>query len=114
MDLPEFTKKLIKEKLSKYCTNRIPKYARDKVRLIFNIKGNRFTLIETRPYFQDPSIWTKSLIAQFRFDNEKKQWLLYSIDQNNKWQLYDLVQPSTDFDVLLKVLDRDPTGIFWG
>ncbi len=114
MSLTEFTKKLIKEKLSQYCINRIPEHARDMGELIFKIDGNKVTLIETRPYFQDPSIWTQNRVAQFRFDNDKKQWQLYSIDKDNRWQLYDLIQASIDFDDLLKELDRDPTGIFWG
>lgn len=33
---------------------------------------------------------------------------------NDRWHLYDLIQPSTDFDDLLKELDRDPPSIFWG
>lgn len=114
MPLPEFTKKLIETKLSEYCINRIPEHARDKVRLIYKIRGNNVTLFETRPYYRDPSIWTENHVAQFRFDNNKKKWLLYSIDRNDRWHLYDLIQPSIDFDDLLKELDRDPTGIFWG
>jgi hypothetical protein len=105
---------LIEGKLSKYCINRIPEHARDEIKLIFNINGNKVILIETRPYYRDPSIWTENPVAQFRFDNNKKQWLLYSSDRNNRWHLYDLIKPSTDFDDLLKELDRDPTGIFWG
>jgi hypothetical protein len=114
MPLPEFTKKLIEEKLSKYCINHIPEHPRDKVKLIFNINGNEVTLIETRPDYRDPSLWTENLVAQFRFDNDKKQWLLYFSDLNKRWYLYDLIKPSTDFDVLLKEVDWDPGGIFWG
>ena len=114
MPLPEFTRKLIEAKLSKYCIKRIPEQVRDKIKLIFNINGNNVTLIETRPYYRDPSVWTENPVAQFRFDDSKKIWLLYSSDRNNRWRLYDLIKPSADFDDLLKELDRDPTGIFWG
>lgn len=114
MSLPEFTKKLIEEKLTKYCESRIPAQVRNKVKLTFDISGNKVTLIETRPYFKDSSIWTKTPMAQFRFDNKKKQWLIYCIGRNERWRLYDLIKPSSNFDDLLKELDRDPTGIFWG
>ena len=114
MPLPEFTRKLIKAKLSKYCNNRIPEHARDKVKLIFNIKGNIVTLNLSRPYFRDPSKWAERSVAQLRFDNDNKKWQLYFIGRNDRWHPYDLIQPSTDFDDLLKELDRDPTGIFWG
>jgi hypothetical protein len=114
MPLPEFTKKLIEVKLSKYCINRIPENDRDKVRLIFNINDDIVTLTLSRPYFRDPSKWAERSVAQIRFDNDNKQWLLYFIGRNNSWHLYDLIEPSTNFDDLLKELDRDPTGIFWG
>lgn len=114
MSLPEFTKKLIEEKLSRYCSGRIPEHIRDKVKLIFDINGNNVTLIETRPFFKDPSIWTKTPVVQFRLDNDKKQWRIYCIGRNDRWRLYDLIKPTSNFDDLLKELDHDPTGIFWG
>ena len=114
MPLPEFTKKLIETKLAEYCTNRIPEHAREQIKLIFNIRGNKVTLIETRPYYKDPSIRTENPIAQLRFDNAVKKWSLYYMDRNDRWHLYDLVKPSTDYNDLLKALDRDPTGRFWG
>lgn len=114
MPLPEFTKKLIEVKLSKYCINRIPEHARDKVRLIFNINDDIVTLILSRPYFKDPSKWAERSVAQIRLDNANKKWLLYFIDRNDKWHLYDLIQPITDLDKLLRELDRDPPGIFGG
>jgi hypothetical protein len=36
------------------------------------------------------------------------------MDRNSRWQLYDLIKPSADFDDMLKALDNDKTGIFWG
>ena len=115
MPLSEFTRKLIEVKLSKYCINRIREDARDNLRLIFKINEDLVTLILTRPYFKkDRSQWAERSVAQIRFDNENKKWLLYFIDKNNSWRLYDLIQPIDDFDDLLKELDRDPTGLFWG
>jgi hypothetical protein len=114
MPLPEVTIKLIKEKLSKYCMSRFWEHASERANLSIQIKGAEVILIKTRPDSQDRIKWTDYPVAKFRFDNEKNQWLLYSFDKNNRWLLYDLIQPSTDFDDLLKELDRDPTGIFWG
>ncbi len=114
MTLPEFTRKLIETKLAEYCLNRIPEDARDQIRLIFNITGNRVTLIETRPYHRDPSIWTETPVAQFQFDSKTKKWALYYLDRASRWHIFDIIDPSVDFDALLKELDRDRTGIFWG
>jgi hypothetical protein len=114
MPLPEFTKKLIETKLAEYCDRKIPIHVRDQVKLIYKTIGNKVTLIETRPFYCDPSIWTETPLAQFRFDNEAKKWALYFLDRNSKWHLYDLIKPSADFEDMLKALDNDKTGIFWG
>lgn len=114
MPLPEFTKKLVETRLSKYCDYKIPSAARDKVKLFFKIRGNSVTLYETRPHFMDPSIWTENPVAQFRFDEKTKKWDLYCCDRNSKWHLYIDMDSSVNFDDLLKEVDSDPTGIFWG
>jgi hypothetical protein len=114
MPLPEFTKKLIEVKLTKYCKERIPEDARQNVRLTFNINEDIVTLILSRPYFKNPFKWAERSVAQIRFDNDKKKWLLYFIDKNENWHLYDLIEPINDFDDLLRELDRAPKGIFWG
>lgn len=114
MPLSEFTKKLIETKLTEYCQRRIPIDIRDQVNLIFKIIRDKVTLIETRPYFKDPSIWTENPVAQFRFDDKANKWTLYCTGRSAQWQLYDLIIPSTDFDDMLKALDNDKTGIFWG
>ena len=114
MPLPEFTKKLVEVKLSEYCLNRVPANVRGEVKLIFKISGIKVTLIETRPYHLDPTVWTEQPVAQFRFDNVNNKWLLYSLDHHDRWYLYDLIQPSAIFEDLLAELDRDPTGLFWG
>jgi len=62
----------------------------------------------------NPSIWTETPIAQFRFDRETKKWALYWMDRNSRWHLYDLIKTGADFDDMLKALDDDKTGIFWG
>ena len=114
MLLPEFTIRLVETKLTEYCEHKIPIHARDQVKLIYKIIGNKVSLIETRPYHMNPSVWTETPIAQFRFDHETKKWVLYWMDRNSRWHLYDLVKPSADFEDMLKEFDRDPTGIFWG
>jgi hypothetical protein len=114
MPLPEFTIRLVETKLTEYCDQKIPINVRDQVKLIHKITGNKVTLIETRPFYCEPSTWTETPIAQFRFDNETKKWALYSMDGNSKWHLYDMVKSSADFEDMLKELDRDPTRIFWG
>jgi hypothetical protein len=106
--------KLIETRLTEYCERRIPVDIRDQIKLVFKVFGNKVTLIETRPYFKNPSVWTEMPVAQFRFDKENQKWTLHYMDRNSQWHLYDLIRPSADFDDMLKALDDDETGIFWG
>lgn len=114
MPLPEFTKKLIETRLDEYCHRKIPDHAGDKVKLIYTIRGNSVTLIESRQFYCDPLTWTETPVAQFRFDEATKKWELYAMDRNSRWRLYDLVKPSAVFDDMLAGLDADRIGIFWG
>jgi hypothetical protein len=114
MLLSEFTRKLVETKLVKYCSGRVPSQALNEVRLSFEIIGNSVTLFEERPAYHYPSNWETISIAQFRFDDQTTKWNLYCFDRNEKWHLYGSMKPSADFDDLLKEVDRDPTGIFWG
>ena len=114
MPLPEFTRKLVETKLTKYCEQKIPLHVRHQLRLNYRFRGNQVTLFEERPVFDQPEKWGESVIAQFRFSPQDKKWSLYCADRNSRWHLYTLLAPSADFDDLLKEVDRDPTGIFYG
>ena len=114
MPLPSLVKQLIEKKLEKYCQQKIPAELHDKIRMSYRIRGNTVTLIESRPYFRDPSIWTELKVAQFRYSQDDNTWSLYCADRNEKWHFYDPFHPSRDIDDLLAEVDRDPTGIFWG
>jgi hypothetical protein len=114
MPLSEFTVKLIETKLTDYCERRIPLDLHGQIKLIFKIGRDKVTLFETRPYSQDPSIRMENPVAQFRFSDGTREWTLFCADRNARWHLYDLIEPSADFDDLLKALNEDRTGIFWG
>lgn len=114
MALPEILKAKATKTLEKFCQDRIPPHVRDKIKLEFEFRGNAVTLIEVRPVWNDPSHYTQSPVAQFRFDTESMKWNLYCRDRNSKWHPYMNLKPTPDFDLLIKEVDRDPTGIFWG
>ena len=114
MPLSEFTRKLIETKLTEYCINRIPEHMRGEIKMAHKIRGNSVTMYETRPCYMDPSSWTESPIAQLRYDQPSNKWLLYYPDRNYRWHPYSGVKPTANLDAILKEIDRDPTGIFWG
>lgn len=114
MALPELTKKKAEKSLIKFCEDRVPAQVRNQVRLSHSFRGDTVTLVEDRVVWNDATKWTHSPVAQFRFNEKKLSWSLYCRDRNQKWHAYQNIEPSNSFDKLLKEVDKDPTGIFWG
>ena len=114
MPLPDIQKKLIEQKVGKFCRSRIPEHVRDKVRMNYKIRGNSVIIIEQRQSFFDKSIWVDIPVAQMRFNVEDFNWTLYYPDRNSRWHLYRECEPTMNIDELLEEIDEDPTGIFFG
>ncbi|MCK8825787.1 DUF3024 domain-containing protein [Fuchsiella alkaliacetigena] len=114
MALDELQERKVKKVLEKLCSERIPEKVRDQIKLEFNIRGNNVTLFEKRRYYKDPKEWTKQKIAQFRYDQENNLWSLYWWRHTQKWYKYEEIGPSKNLKELVKEVDEDPTGIFWG
>ena len=57
--------------------------------------------------------WFEVAVARFRFFRSRG-WELYWADRDSDFHIYELIEPSQDVTVLLREIDRDPTGIFFG
>jgi hypothetical protein len=114
MALPQLVMLAVEKKLSDYCRKKVPPHVSDKLRISFRIRGNNVTLLESRPFYADPNHWTEMVVAQFRFDPETADWTLYWPDRNSRWHRYIDLDPCKKLEMLLKEVDDDPTGIFWG
>ena len=49
-----------------------------------------------------------------RFDPATRLWTLYWPDRNTRWHVYEDAEPTDDVEWLLREIDLDPSGIFWG
>lgn len=114
MPLSELTQKQVEKILDAFCDRRVPIHVRDKVQLKYSFRANTVSLYEERPVWNDPTRKTEGMVAQFRFDVQSRMWTLYFRDRNSHWHEYERIPPSRSFDDLLKEVDQDPTGIFWG
>ena len=115
MPLSEIQMKKANQSLTEFCHIRVPAHVRDQIRLEYDFRGSAATLFERRPVWNDPKAeWTKSKVAQFRFDEESLHWSLYCSDRNGKWHEYGPLTPKNDLEDLIIEVDEDPTGIFWG
>ena len=115
MALPLLTQHIAQTKLGAYCEKKIPADVRDRVRLILEFAGNEITLVETRPYIRDPTQWTRLPVARFRFNAASGTWALDcpNLREKGGWRPYP-VQPGRDLDKLIRALDQDTSGVFWG
>ena len=112
MALSDIEKKKVEQSLSRFCDARIPPHVRDQIKLTYEFRGNKATLFENRPVWNDPTAkWTHMKIAQFRFDDKKLKWSLFCSDRNGKWHEYQNISTTSNFDYLISGVNEDPTGI---
>jgi hypothetical protein len=115
MPLPQLVREIAERKINEYCNNKIPEDVKDKIRLTYKIRGNSITIYENRPPW-DGSMreWTSLAVAQIRYDEKTGKWGLYWADRNDRWHEYWDINPTKKIEAILKEIDEDPTGIFWG
>ena len=114
MPLPAGMRDKVERTLEQYCRGRFPEAVRHELRLTYRIRGNHVTLIEERPSILGSGEWTQLVVAQMRFRPADSKWSLYWADRNSRWHEYYDLEPSAHIGHLLREIDRDPTGIFWG
>jgi hypothetical protein len=111
MLLPESEILRVDKLLSGICRKRS---IEGEVTLTYQIRGNRVTLIESRPFFVDPSTWFDVKVAQFEFNSTTHIWTLYWYNLKNKRFPYPTGRNKDSLEKLTIEVEKDPTGIFWG
>ena len=86
----------------------------DKLRHGYQVEGNAVVFYESRPRFQRPREWHDHHIAKFRYVASRRRWLLYCQLSDLKWHRYEPLPESPDLETLVREVERDPTGIFFG
>ena len=97
-----------------FCENRIPPHIKNEIKLLFKIRGNDVNIIESRPHWQDSSIWTEMPIAKIRYLPKTMLWQLHWIRANGKWQKHPELEPCKDLMKVITEIDKDPLHVFWG
>ncbi len=100
----------------RYCESRTPAEHQDQFQVECTIRGKSITVYDCQAPW-DPDMgpeWTRTPVAQLRYDPDDHQWRLYCADSNSRWHFYDIAEPTPRIEELLTEIDKDPTGIFWG
>jgi len=101
--------------IQRFCEKHSPPEMRDELRLEYTTRGNSVTIADCRPVWQGaPGDWTRMPIAQLRYQPANELWTLYWADRNDRWHLYEDLEPTKDLDAVLAEVDEDPTCIFFG
>lgn len=109
MALPEEELNRINKCLNMFCQSK----SGDSVKLEYHIRGNRVTLVESRPLFIDPNILNRVNVAQFECSPDSGIWTLYWYDRKNRRQAYPTGRNRDSLEKLIAEVSSDPTGIFW-
>jgi len=102
--------------ISHFCDEFTPPEHRDQMRVECSVRGKSVTVFECRPPW-GPEFgpdWIRTPIAQLRFEPDAGHWHLHFSDSNDRWHVYELVDPTPEVARLLREIDDDPTCIFWG
>src|SRR5438309_1940322 len=81
-----------------------------------NSQAPRRMIVERRPPWRPDASpeWTTLPVARLRYSAVERTWTLYARDRHLRFHRCDRLPPSAMIDDLLREIERDPTGIFWG
>jgi hypothetical protein len=114
MSFNDIEKQRTKNIVGGFCESRIPIHAKNQVQLEYEILGNGVKIFECRPYFNNPSQWTKMPIARMKFDSKSSTWTLYWARTTGHWGKYPDYKPKKKLESLVKQIDNDPLHVFLG
>ena len=93
----------------------MPPHVARQLRYRIDTNRNAVTILEssrTDPA-DESSRWFEVSVARMRFFRSRG-WELYWADRDSAFHIYEIVPPTQDVTVLLKQIEEDPTGIFFG
>ena len=109
MALPEAELKRVDDLVGDFCRSRTD----GDVTLAYHIRGDRVTLVESRPFFIDPGLVNSINVAQFEYNPLSSVWTLYWYSMKGRRQPYPTGRNRDSLDRLIVEVAADPTGIFF-
>jgi hypothetical protein len=101
--------------IRRFCDRLTPPELRDQMRLEVDTRGNSVTIADWRPPWDGaPGEWTRLPIAQLCYQPTARLWTISWADRNDRWRVYEDLEPTTHLDQLVREIDDDPACIFFG
>ena len=91
-----------------------PEHLHDQLRLELEIDGHRVRIWEIRPLWSDPTQTVRSGVAQFTYTRSRDEWRLYWKRRDGKWHGWNPEESTGPLTKLVRIVDEDHHGAFWG
>ena len=114
MSFSEIELKHISDTVGKMCERRSPVQFRDKLRTIFEVKGHNVTVYEERPHWKNPQRWLSLPVVKFKYVRTDNVWKLYWMRSDMQWHFYEMSRDTKTLEELVKEVDSDTYGEFFG
>jgi Protein of unknown function (DUF3024) len=112
--MPPLTRLQCERSLAAYCARICPPSARNAVNIGYQIEAQCVTLLEWRPICGVPGTRRGVPVAQMRWSSQDNLWRLYHRRATGRWRALVGGAPSRSFVDLLREIDADRSGTFWG
>jgi Protein of unknown function (DUF3024) len=113
MPIPELERRRLERDLEKFC-ERVPPAIRSKLTYQYRFRGNAVFLEERRPHFLDRTRHAEHAFAKFLYSPTVGGWSLRWRDRNGRWHAYEGFENVPHFRDVLREVENDPRGIFFG
>jgi hypothetical protein len=113
MAIPELELARVSRALRRHC-DKVPLEIRDQLAKDFRLVRSDIELFERRPHCLERHRKVDHVVAKFRYNAKRGSWTLFWCDRNLRWHAYETMEDRRDFMELLREVEKDPTGIFWG
>ncbi len=100
----------------RFCAARVPARLAGQLRLEVEVDGVAVTIVERRAPWS-PEVgpeWSRLPVASLRYSPKHGAWSLFWFDRDNAAHHYPGAPPTPTVADLLRLVDEDPTGVFWG
>jgi hypothetical protein len=77
MPFSELDLKRIEQTIGVFCGKRRPGNLKDKLRLMYALKGHEAVIVELRPRWDNRTEWTETPVAKLKFIRSAGKWRLY-------------------------------------